>query len=63
MFCFSFLGQHLWHIEVPSLGIKFKLQLLAYSTATAMLDPSHICDLYHNLQQCSILKSLREARD
>ena len=32
-------------MEVPSLGVKSELQLLAYATATAMPDLSHICDL------------------
>ena len=34
-----FLGLHLRHIEVPRLGVKSELQLMAYTTATAMLDP------------------------
>ena len=33
-FFFFFLGPHLWHMEVPSLGIKLKLQLSAYTTVT-----------------------------
>ena len=35
----------------------------AYTTATATLDPSHICDLHHSSQQCRILNLLSEARD
>ena len=35
---FSILGQHLWHVEVPRLGVK--LELLTYTTATARPDPS-----------------------
>ena len=32
-FClFFFLGPHLWHIEVPRLGVESELQLLAYTT-------------------------------
>ena len=27
---------------------ELELQLLAYTTATATLDPSHICDLHHS---------------
>ena len=27
-----FLGLHLWYMEVPRLVVKFKLQLLAYSS-------------------------------
>jgi len=30
---FAFLGPYLWHIEVPRLGVKSELQLLAYATA------------------------------
>ena len=32
---------HLQHMEVPGLGVKSKLQVLAYATATAMPAPSH----------------------
>ena len=35
----------------------------AYATATATLDPSHICNLHRSLQQHQILNSLSEARD
>ena len=42
---FVFLGLHLQHMEFPTLGVESELQLLAYSTATAMPDPSLICDL------------------
>ena len=40
-----------------------KLQLLAYATATAMQDLRHVCDLYHNSQQCQTLNPLSKARD
>ena len=50
-------------MEVPRLGVELELQLLAYTTATATLDPSHVCDLHHSLQQCWILNSLSGARD
>ena len=33
------LGPHLWHMEVPRLGVESELQLPAYTTATAMQDP------------------------
>ena len=36
---------------------------LAYTTATATQDLSHICDLYRNLGQQGILNPLSEARD
>ena len=39
------------------------LQLLAYTTAIATPDPSHVCDLQHSLKQCRILNPLMEARD
>ena len=48
---------------VPMLGVKSEVQLLAYTTATAMLDRNHIYDLHHSSQQCWILNSLSEARD
>ena len=34
-----FLGPGLLHMEAPSLGVQLELQLLAYTTATATLDP------------------------
>ena len=40
-----------------------KLQLLAYTTATATQDPSHICNLHYSLRQDWILSPLSEARD
>ena len=46
-FCFvlfCFLGPHLWHMEVPRLGVKLELQ----QPATAMPDPSVVCKLYHS---------------
>ena len=33
---FCFLRLHPWYMEVPRLGVESELQLLAYSTATAM---------------------------
>jgi len=61
--CMYFLGPHLWHMEVPRLGVELELQLPAYSTPTATRDLSHICDLHHSSHQCRILNSLSEARD
>ena len=64
VFCFCFfLELHPWHMEVPSLGVKLELQLLAYTTATAMQDLSHVFDLHHRLRQCWILNPLSRARD
>ena len=48
-------------MEVPRLGVKSELQLLAY--ATAMWDLSHTCDLHYSSQQHLIPNPLNEARD
>ena len=32
-------------MEVPRLGVESELQLPVYTTATAALDPSRVCDL------------------
>ena len=61
-FFFFFKGLHLWHMEVPRLGLESELQLPAYTTATVMPDPSCICNQHHISQQCCILNPLREAR-
>ena len=45
LFLFVFLGPHLWHMEVPRLGVTLELQLPAYTMARATRDPSCICDL------------------
>ena len=50
-------------MEVPRLGDDSELQLLAYSTATATPDLSHVCDLYHSSPQCWTLNPMSEARD
>ena len=65
VFCFVLfcLGPHPQPMEVPKLGVKSELQLLAYSTATATPDPCCICNLHHCLGQCQILNPLSEARD
>ena len=60
---FFFLELHLWHMEVPGLGTESELQLMAYSTATATRDPSHVCSLHQSSWQCQILNPLSEARD
>ena len=49
-------------MEVPRPGVKLELQPLAYTTATAMPDLSHICDLHHSLWQHQIFNPLSEAR-
>ena len=44
-FFFGFLGPHLWHMEVPRLGIELlELQLQAYATATVMPDLNCVCE-------------------
>ena len=58
-----FLGPLPWNMEVPRLGVKSELELLAYTTATAMQDPSCVCDLYHSSWQRRTLNPLSEARD
>ena len=58
-----FLGLHPPHMEVTRLVGQTKLQLPAYTTATAMPDPSYVCDLHHSSQQCQILYSLSETRN
>ena len=57
------LGPHSQHMEIPRLGVESKLQLPAYTTATAMQDPSHVCDLHSSSQQYQILNPRSEARD
>ena len=51
-------------MEVPRLGVKLELQLLAYgtATATAMQDLSCVCDLHYSSWQ-RILNPLSGARD
>ena len=53
---YSFLGSHLWHMEVPMPEVELEPQLLAYATATATWDPSCIGNLYHSSLLCWILK-------
>ena len=62
-FFLVFLEQQVQHVEVLRLGVESELQLSTYTTATAMWDPSHICDLHHSSQQGRILIPLSEARD
>ena len=49
LFFFVFLGQY--YMEVPRLGVKSELQLLAYTTTTTMPDQSHVCNLHHSSRQ------------
>ena len=50
-------------MELPRLGVELELQLQACTTATAMPDPSHICDLHPSSGQHQILNPLSEAGD
>ena len=50
-------------MEIPRLGVESELQLLAYATATATWDLSHVCDLCHSSKQHQILNPLSKARD
>ena len=50
---FCILGPYPWHMEIPRLGVESEL---VCTIATAMQDPSHICNLCINLhiyQQCT----------
>ena len=49
--------------EVPRLGVKLELQLLAAAIATTMRGPSHVCKLHHSSPQCWILNPLSKVRD
>ena len=50
-------------MEVPRLGVESELQFLAYTTATAMQNLNHVCNLHHSSQKCQILNPLSEVRD
>ena len=58
-----FLGLHVWHVEIPRLGVESELQLPGYTTAIAMQDPSHIFNLYHSSWQCWLPDPMTEARN
>ena len=60
---FCFLAPHLWHMDVPRLGVELELQLLAYVTATATEDPGPVCDFHRNSLQRWILNPLSKARN
>ena len=60
---FVFLDPHWLHIEVPRLGVKSELSPMAYTTATAMSDPSLVYHLHHSSQQRPTLNPLSKARD
>ena len=60
---FVFSSPHLQHREAPRLGVELEPQLPAYTTATAMPDPSHIHNQRCSSQQRWILNPLSEAGD
>ena len=57
-----FLGLHLQHTEVPRLGVESELQMPAYTTAPAIPDLSHICDLCRSFRKHWIFNPLSKAR-
>ena len=62
-FCFLFIGPHPQHMQVPRLGVKSELQLLAYTRATATQDLSRVCNRHHSPWQRQILNPPREGKD
>ena len=62
LFIFVSLGPQPQHMEVPRLGAKSELQLLACAPATATPDLSHVCNPHHSSWQRWILNLLSEAR-
>ena len=62
-FFFGFSGPYPLHMEVPRLGVQSELYQLAYAMATAIRDPSRVCDLHHSSPQCQILNPLSKIRN
>ena len=50
-------------MEIPRLGVKFELQLPAYTTATATWDLILVCDLHPSSQRHQIFNLLSKFRD
>ena len=63
LFIYCFLGLQLRNMEVLRLGVELELELLAYTTATATWNLSHVCSLHHSSQHLWIFNPLSEARD
>ena len=63
LFVFLFLGGAPMAYGGPRLGVESALQLLIYTTATARLDLSRVCDPHRSSQQCRIFNPLSEPRD
>ena len=53
--CCFFQQPHLWHMEVPRLGVSSEIQLPVYARATATRDLSRVFDLHHSSRQRQIL--------
>ena len=62
-FFLLFLGPKVRHREVPRLGVESELQLPAYTTVTAVLDPSLVFKLRHSSKHRQTLSPLNQARD
>ena len=60
---FCFLGLQTRHMEVPRLGVELELELPVYTTATAMQDPSCVCNLHCSSRQRWIPDAMSKARD
>ena len=63
IFFFFLFGAEPAAYESSQARVKLELQLLTYTTATATLEPCHICTLCHISWQHWILNPLSEARD
>ena len=50
-------------MDIPRLGVKSELRLLAYTTAATTPDPSRVCHLHHSSWQHQIFNPLGKARD
>ena len=62
-FSFFFLEVHLWHMEVPGLGVISELNLPACATTTATPDLSHVFNLHCSSPKYWILNPVTEVRD
>ena len=63
VFVFCLFRATVRHMEVLKLGGKLELELRTYTIATAMPDPSCVCNPHHTTRQCRILNPLSKARD
>ena len=61
--CCPILGYFILFYFCLFLGPLPVVKLLAYTRATAMQDPSSVCDLHHSSRQCWILNPLSKAMD